>query len=241
MSGLKIRDIDNEDITAEEFDESTSSFNAAAHVQFFSGTLSYPRVQQIADFAVAQVADNYAVNLAIAKNMGIPHVNCTSHLLASEVNLMITEDATPTGLTNTIESVAATMKATKNSIKNRAILRNLTSLSPQLDNKTQWSSKATMLEKFVRIRDPLIVASEHVNAGIFPIDGSLQFARRVAKFSKMMLEINTVTLVLQKRLLKLCGCRAALELLTQNIVNGKGNTQSPFYRCKLKSVWIRLA
>lgn len=238
MAGLKFRDTDSEDITAEQFDESTSSFNAVAHVQFFSETLSYYGVQQIADFAVAQVADNCAVDLAIARNIGIPHINCTSHLLASEVNLMITEDATASGLTNTIESVAVTMKAAKKSIKNRAILRNLTSLSPQLDNKTRWSSKATMLEKFVRIRDNLIEASEHANAGIFPIDCSNQFLRRVEKLSKMMLEINTVTLVLQKRLLKLSGCRAALELLTQNVVNGKANTQSPFFRCKLKSVYI---
>jgi hypothetical protein len=239
MAGLKVHE-DNEDgdDSMEEFDESTTSFNAAAHVQYFSDTLSYYGIEQIADFAVSQCADNCSVNLAIARAMGIPHVNCTSHLLASEVNLMIKTDATLTGLTKTIEAVAETMKAAKNSIKNRAILRNLTSLSPQLDNKTRWSSKATMLHKFVRIREPLIEASEHENASNFPIDVTVQFQRRVEKFSNMMLEINTVTLALQKRLLKLCGCRAALELLTQNIQTNKVNPQSTFYRCKLSSVYI---
>ena len=79
-----------------------------------------------------------------------------------------------TDLDNKIESIQKTMRQCKKSIKNMAILRNLTMYRPILYNKTRWSGKHHVLKRFVEIRDALIEAQDNPE-GTFYLNASTLF------------------------------------------------------------------
>ncbi len=83
-------------------------------------------------WTLAQIADNCNLNKKIRILLRIPHVGCVSHRINKEVERMI---AKYTSLRECIASVCNTMNDCRSGLKNRAVLRNITSLSPVLDNR----------------------------------------------------------------------------------------------------------
>eukprot|EP00171_Calliarthron_tuberculosum_P002661 IDg2661t1 len=121
--------------------------------------------------------------------------------------------------------------------ENAAILRNLTELRPVMHNQTRWSGKFNMLQRFERLRDELISASQDVNADIH-IDDSAHFLRKVTKYRTILGEINVVTKVLQKENSVLAMCRDSLDCLIEAVEEQKNIPQARLYGCMLGKKYI---
>ena len=140
---------------AQEELEDAVNFTADKHVKHFQEMFLYYDLQ-ISEWVVCQTADNCLVNKKIALNLSIPHVGCKSHILNLEVNEMVKNNEE---LIATLQSVQTTMLYFKQRLKNAAILRNIVILKPVLHIKTRWSSKSSLLERFVRLRDEFVEVS----------------------------------------------------------------------------------
>jgi hypothetical protein len=110
------------------------------------------------NWAVCSIADNAAVCKKLARLIGIPHVGCANHKLNLEVQTMFRDESDD--LFRVLESVHATMIACKTKLVNRAVLRQVTHLEPKINNKTRWSSKRAMLDRFCIIHGEIVEASK---------------------------------------------------------------------------------
>ena len=181
-----------------------------------------------------QVADNCATNIKAAEILEIPHVGCHNHLLNSEVNSWVKKYST---VENTLESVKKTMKSAKNSLKNSAVLRKLTRLTPEVGNKTRWTSWGTMMEKYLRIRQQLITAAVDDDTNL-DVDTSAAFKRKAEKILAVFQDINMVALSLQTRSYTLASCRRDLDELLTECSEGHTNQDSNWYQRKLPGTYI---
>lgn len=181
-------------------------------------------------------ADNVNVNKKIARLLNIPHVGYLSHKLNLEVNSMVTADPV---LTETIASIHETMSNCRRKLKNRAMLRNLTTLSPILHNKTRWLSNFSMLRRFNRIRNQLLKLVDTEGAEL-TINRTNTFKIRATKSEVMLAPINTGTLLLQEKGKSLADCRDVVDALSDSVASGRDDTTSPFYQCNLKTKWISI-
>ena len=210
----KIDDTDTEDTevaTTDTANQMSSQFNAQTHVEHFCEIFTEYYDIALSDWAKAAIADNTTTNRKACRLLGIPHVGCNNH----KFNLDIDEWArADNALSTTLDSIGDTMKSAKNSLKNAALLSNLTKLKPVLYNKTRWSGKHDMLQRFIRIRQDLIDVSVHENADI-EISDSRQFLRKAEKFQRIMAELNIVTKIMQERCISLSKCRRLLDVTTR--------------------------
>lgn len=136
-------------------------------------------------------------------------------------------------LKRAIDSVHNTMLQCKRRLTNRSRLRNLTDLSPVVPNATRWSGNKHMLCRFSEIREDLIIVAS-TESTTLTIDRSDYFPERVDKLAKMLTEIDTVTLKLQKSGASLACCRYVVDILRESVETEKQNPNSNLYGCKLK-------
>jgi len=208
VSPLPHVSVHEEECSGEDEDEAVE-FTAEAHVQFFKDTFSFYAIENIYSWLVASIADNAKVNLKVARLLKVAHIGCKSHLLNLDVEAWVDSDVS---LSSTLDSVHSTMKAAKAKLKNAAILRNLTHLKPVLYNKTRWSGKSAVLERFVRIREQLIQAADNESASAeIPIERSASFRDKAAKYGEQMKRINQYSVLLQEREKTLADCDECLE------------------------------
>jgi hypothetical protein len=177
----------------------------------------------------------------MARLMRKPHIPCKNHLLSSEVELMVDlprSEGTELGVADVVDKVHKTMSDAKGSIKNTAVLRTLTHLRPSLMNGVKWSSKATTMKKFGRIRNAVIEANED-NDCVISIDESNNFEAAAKKTGMTFEEINSMTVAMQTRLYSLMDCREDLDTLIEEAENNVTRRNSCWYRNKkLGSVYI---
>ena len=88
------------------------------------------------------------------------------------------------------------------------------------------------MDRFVKIRDELITASNHEGAKI-PIDSSLLFKNKATKCAKMLDDVKFTAVSLQKRLLTLKECRNLLYMLISEAETGKNNWEFTWYKINL--------
>lgn len=98
-----------------------TSFDAVTHISYFREKFSFYSLY-FDCWDVNLIANNTAMNLRIARLAGKPHVDCCSHKLNLEVEIMTYQYG---DLFETIESIQETM-VTKKQLKNATLLRNLT-------------------------------------------------------------------------------------------------------------------
>ncbi len=96
-------------------------------------------------------------------------------------------------LSSTIDTVHDVMRSCKRKLRNRALLRNLSTLSPVLNNETRWSSTYHMTERFNDIREALIEVADSDDSELV-IHRRVSFKNKTAKYAKQLGEINMVTL-----------------------------------------------
>ncbi|KAI0556954.1 Ribonuclease H-like protein [Gracilaria domingensis] len=201
-----------DDTVLDETNNETTTFNAETHAHFFNEI--FPIFgQDFASWCVCLIADNCSTNKKTASKLGKRFVGCNSHKLNLEVNHMA--DRHSQGK-QTIDSVHGTMKDAKK-LRNAALLRNLTDLSPRMHNTTRRSGKLHMLKRFIRIREDLLDV-HNSSEGDLLIDASVQLATRAQKFSKMLAELDIVTKSLQTRGHTLAQCRDDLDVLLETVM-----------------------
>ncbi|KAI0560856.1 Ribonuclease H-like protein [Gracilaria domingensis] len=216
----------------DETDNETTTFNAGTHAHFFNEI--FPIFgPDFASWCVCLIADNCSTNKKTASILEKRFVGCNSHKLNLEVNHM--EDR-HSQLEQTIDSVHGTMKDAKK-LRNAALLRNLTDLSPIMHNAIRWSGKLHMLKRFIRIREDLLDV-HNSSEGDLVIDASVQLATRGQKCSKMLAEIDIVTKSLQTRGHTLAQCRDDLDILLETVMEQRNIRSSPLYQCKLENKYI---
>ncbi len=72
------------------------------------------------------------------------------------------------------------MRSGKQKLRNRALLRNLSTLSPVLNNETRWSSTYRMIERFNDIREALIEVADSDDSELV-IDRRVSFKNKTVK------------------------------------------------------------
>ncbi len=111
------------------------------------------------------------------------------------------------------------MKSCGCKLRHRAMLRNLTKLEPIVSNKTRWSGKCLLVERFCRIFDSLrnVLLSRELQIGnvLNP-----EFKTNAAKFLNHFKQIDRVTKYLQFESRSLADCRLAVDTLDE-IVKAK--------------------
>ena len=233
---------DNEDHCEDDddVDEETTAFDAETHVQHFENILREYFDVELKKWVVCHIADNASVNRKFSDLTGIPHIGCKNHKLNLEMNKML--EAMPE-LHDTIKLIHEMMGKIKGSTKKSAALRKLTFLVPTLYNKTRWSGKLYVLERFIRLRDMLIelrtgTDGEEFEDVITDEIISPVLRDRVAKWVKMLEDINQVTLLLQKRMITLAKAQSLLSNLEADIGLARNNANARLHSCMLDSIYI---
>ncbi len=121
------------------------------------------------------MSTNHRISKLTSKTM----VGCNSHKLNLEVNHMCDRNQ---DLGNTISSVRDTMRSEK-TLKNAAVLRNLTDLKPIMHNWTRWAGKLYMLRHFLNIREELLEIYDSRD-GDTKIHDRTRFQGKVIKYTK---------------------------------------------------------
>ena len=206
----------------------TATFNADAHCGFIRSTFQQYGAVDFNRWCVAQICDNASVNRSIAMKLGIKHIGCKSHQLALDVKDMLKADADTATL---LQHVHKTMSSIKTKNSNAALLRNVTELKPVLDNKTRWSGKFYMVERYCRIYEDIIKASHHDHSSIDITE--LAPIARAKKVQSMLAEIDAVTKALQESKLPLAHGRKYLDDLSRQVHRNKNNPTHALFECKL--------
>ncbi len=115
-------------------------------------------------------------------------------------------DQVDTFLSSPIDTLQDVMRGCKQKLRKRALLRNLSTLSPVLNNETRWSITYHMIERFNDIREARIEVADSDDAEVF-INRRVSSKNKTVKYSKNLGEINMVTLALQKKGCNLSDCR----------------------------------
>ena len=106
------------------------------------------------------------------------------------------------------------------------MLRNLNFLKPTIDNPTRLSGKFHMTKRFNRSRSDLIEVADR-DGVCLNVDRTARFKNRAIQYERMLAEIYSVTVLLQKKCIILSECRPALELLIDTIRNEVDDMKSP--------------
>lgn len=116
----------------EDSTDEDTCFDAHAHIQFFRETMEFYG-QTIEKWCTCLIADNASVNKSVSRILNKPHIGCLSHKLHLDVWDMISNYQE---LSDVIDSVQNTMKGAR-TLKNAAVLRNITDLTPVLPKVTR--------------------------------------------------------------------------------------------------------
>ena len=181
------------------------------------------------DWGICLTGDNASTKLRVAKLDQAQNIGCTSHKLNLEVNWMFESHH---GLKNAYEPVRKTISNAKSKLKNVAAIRNLIELCPILDNSTRQLVKYHILERFSRMRDDLIEASDDPVSDI-AINSSANFSRKTRRYSMMLKEIDIVTKSSQTNNQTLTCCRDDLNLSIEAVEGQRRSPGSCFAGCRL--------
>ena len=157
-----------------------------------------------------------------------------------EINRMI-GNMLPLG--TAIEEIHDVMAKIKGSTKKSAALRKLTVLVPKLYNKTRWSGKLYVLERFLELRpmfQALMVGEDAADFEGVITDHivSAPLHNRVIKWVRMLQDIDAVTRLLQTRLITLAEAQQLLNSLEADIGNARDKPNAFLYNCALDSIYI---
>ena len=122
--------------------------------------------------------------------------------------------------------------------KSRAVLRTKTELAPTIGNETRWPSSHSMMTKWGMIEDACDAASTEENATIVMPPSTFHFRRAAKNTTKMLEDINSVTVKLQQRALPLQKCRDLQDLLIDTVQRGRADQLSPWSNNNFGTVYI---
>lgn len=121
--------------------------------------------------------------------------------------------------------------------QNATILRNVTDYIEVLSNKTRWSGKMPIFDRFVLIYDQLRAVSRELDADLF-INLTSSFFDSARHYGRIIEGIEEVTNSLQCRGNSLATCTEDVRKLRKAIYVQKNMQGAHLYRCKLGSEYI---
>jgi hypothetical protein len=225
--------------------EEAKKFTARAHKEHIEDILTNYYNMDTAKWITNQTADSASVNLKLAKLMNIPHVNCENHLLNNEVKLWLAhstveendDNARSFGPGTVVKYVHRTMLDLKTN-KSRAVLCSKTELALTIGNETRWSSSHSMMTKLSKIEEACDAASTKDNAAIVMPPNTFHFRRAARNTTKMLEDINSVTVKLQELALRLHKCWDLQDLLIDTAQTGRADQSSPWSNNTFGTVYI---
>jgi hypothetical protein len=166
--------------------------------------------------------------------MNISHMNCENHLLNNEVKLWLANSPVEENNDNSrcfgpgtvVKYVHKTMLDLKTN-KSRAVLRSKTELAPTVGNKTRWLGSHSMMTKWGKIEEACDAASTKDNATIVMPPNTFHFRRAARNTTKILEDINSVTVKLQERALPLHKCWDLQDLVIDTAQTGRADQSSP--------------
>lgn len=221
----------------------SDKFTAEVHVNFVKNRVFGQRLgfshDELKSFLICQTADSASVNTRTAKLLGIPHINCANHLLDHQVEDLIDRTMhVEHGPGQICSKIHETMAKIKGSNKNSSALRKFTHLKPSLENKTKWTGRFTMVNKWCKIREDVIEASQQNEANFGLIETSNVFRDACQRLEKVFSNLNTVTTMLQKRLEPVQRCRRLLDAMIEETELSQNIDGSPWHGIELGTKWI---
>lgn len=224
--------------------EQACEFTAQVHADHITHILLHYYDIIVGKKVTNQTCDSASVNLALAKLLGIPHVNCECHLLNNELKLWITnttadgDEINPNGRTfgagDVLKATHKLMVSLKTN-KNRAVLQRCTDLTPKIGCETRWSSSHAVMDCLEGLRPHLtdVEVDEHSSNVIMPPIHNSYFNRAAAKTTAILNDINHVSVMMQKRLANVAYCGDLQDVLikaseSQN-AHWSGNTFGKTY------------
>ena len=115
-----------------------------------------------------------------------------------------------------LESVQNTMRQCKKSMKNAAVLRNLSTLKPIMYNKIRWSLKHDVLKRFIKIRKDLIITADDEKTSL-EVNCKMGFLNKVKRHQKALEWVQIATKEMQTQCHSLASCSADLDVLLEDI------------------------
>eukprot|EP00171_Calliarthron_tuberculosum_P003774 IDg3774t1 len=140
---ISVSPLSKEVVDGNVSEDEAERFDADAHLRHLKEIFAFYD-QDVYNWVLCSIADNAPVNKRLASLLGVPHVGCMSHKLNLEVKKMVKNDK---DLATTVESIHETMSNCRRRLTNRAMLRNLTELSPLIPNETRCAFE-TRAKKF---------------------------------------------------------------------------------------------
>ncbi len=132
------------------------------------------------------------------------------------------DNASSFGPGTAIKYVHRTMLDLKTN-KSRAVLRSKMEVAPTIGNKTRWSSSHSMMTKWGKLEEACDAASTKDNATIVMPPNTFHFRHAARNTSKMLEDINSVTVKLQERALPLHKCWDLQDLLIYTAQTGRAD------------------
>ena len=240
MPALVGDNVDGDDETNQEAKDEAVKFDAEHHVNHLRETFLYYN-KTVDEFVRCQCADSAAVNIKVARMLGIPHISCKNHCLSLESNRMVENDADLRDVTRRVLELAAVVRA---SAKASTALRNVAAKPGQHSSvrsksrsiTRQWVGEESALNAHIKLKDHFakLIADKVVkNLGEHQDTLENSFIAKAEMHHKYLKEIKTVSLEMQKSKLSLSECQGNLDILMALVQRKKNRSKSLFYKCKL--------
>ena len=116
--------------------------------------------------------------------------------------------------------------------ENAAVLRNLSTLKPIMNNNSRWSGKHDVLKRFIKIREDLIKTADDDNTTL-EVNSTVGFLNKVKRHHKALARVHIATKEMQTQFHSLSSFNADLDLLLEDISSNKTEFGHDLYQCKL--------
>jgi hypothetical protein len=122
-----------------------------------------------------------------------------------------------------LDEAQTLMTEARSSIKNMSNIRNLTARSMAVPVVTRWSGYAAMAYNFIDLYDELLMAStgrDATSAFAKSLDSTRTYRDTVIHHTKMLRELDIITVILQGKYRSLVNCRVAIDTVLETIKFG---------------------
>jgi hypothetical protein len=216
--------------------DAATNFKAETMASHFRSILEQAYQIRLDKWMVALVADNTSANIRCASLMNVKFVGCKNHQFNLDVKDAINNTAALKVMFANIQSIMLKLK----NLKNAAAMRNQTDLRPVLDCATRWTAKFQSAMRFVRLSQVILDMATDEFSGISETNMDVdpaeirQLKDQATKATKWLKHVQTVTLLLQRRLCTLAACRDVLDLFARKVLKNRTDPHSDFYRCPVE-------